>query len=242
MFAFLQVVLVASVCFASSALISQEKTAETSEAEASDLWRRYIRDFRSEHHFSLMVGYQKSNWELAEFNLPQKYDYMSDIYGLRLHYTYHIQLVESFGFYLGTGLGGGWESSENSNEFNPSYYYSLPSLKLGLVYNFSTYLRGIIGYEQYLKRYDQMRINIPGAAFEERAGLTMTNFDLEVSLDYFQGLKWGWRGSLRYSFVDHIALIREADDETSKSVFENVEASFRAKSLHFEIGLIRQIL
>ena len=185
---------------------SHSEIKNISELRKEELWQRYIRDFRSQHNLSLTGVFKRTNWKIrdAVASNTTEYEYENDVVGMRFHYTYHIQMVRNLGFYLGTGFGLGLEIVEDSEVFDPQYYYSLPSLKIGFVYNYSSKHRLIIGYEQYLKRYDQFIVRIPDSFFTSQEnppniGITLNTFDFEMSFDYFLNIKWGIRLTARYS-------------------------------------------
>ncbi len=151
-------------------------------------WDRYVRRFRRDHHLVASMGYEKGYWHVGSFGRIADESFVSRGIDASIQYTFHIQLISKFGYYLGTG-GGYYLELEKRDErdFGPSSMWRLPGLIVGLVYNYDSAGRVFADFSGYLSRVTELATaNTLGES--ETISVTGESFDFHVGWDRFLSL------------------------------------------------------
>lgn len=163
-------------------------------------WDRSVRGFRVGHNFFGSYASSTGNWQingtLVEGDYKYSYDHKvettADFWSFQ--YTFHLPLEGSVGYYLGSSAGVilDEDSLDRSIVIERTIVY--PGFAIGLVWNFSAALRGLIGLDSQLVRYERFRENHQDQTFPKTATFfNAYNVGMQVGLDFFFRLRWGLR-------------------------------------------------
>ena len=114
---------------------------------------------------------------------------------MTFQYSYHAQLFQKFGYYLGSSGGYFGELlKRKSNEVGPSSAWKLPGIVGGFVFCFDPRWRMMLGIDAYLSRYTKITSTENGEDID--ISMSSETVDLLFSLDYFVSLNWGVRSTV----------------------------------------------
>lgn len=186
-----------------AAFLSLGAKAQSNEKETTYLevhpWQRYTQGFRKEHHFSLSMGSGQGRWKVGHFGDLHDDSLSASSLWVTSQYSFHIQLWDGFGYFLGSSIGFSYEKT-SSEQFDTKPSWHLPGLSLGLVYNQSPVVRYLVFQEVYLERME----NLSGFQGDEHLSLDANLFclvDVAVAMDYFFSLRFGLRLEAHYRKV-----------------------------------------
>lgn len=155
-------------------------------------WSGYTGSFRKDHNFALHLGTSQTRWTVKPWDRSVQFNPVSRGYFSKFQYTFHIPLVASFGYFLGSSLGVETDLQRESEGFYSSVSYQLPGILFGLVMNFSPRFRLSTGVDVYLERIDNL-------VWQDEYTITqlsvnmLTLADMSVALDYFFRIDWAMR-------------------------------------------------
>ncbi|MEZ4744394.1 MAG: hypothetical protein R3B45_18400 [Bdellovibrionota bacterium] len=180
------------------------------DANSIHIWKRYVRDFRQNHHFSLFSGGGRGDWRVGHFGGVASGSYRSIGVIGKLRYSYHVQIYKKFGYFLGTSFGYFSEIADKTKAFVPSPALHYPGLLAGLAINFTPGLRALLGVDFYLERLEHFKerdVSDPDNTHiisDSEVGLTMTTIDFMAAFDFFFNLNWALRAEVhnRRSFYE----------------------------------------
>lgn len=155
-------------------------------------WDTVIRGFRREHNFSVTGGLSQSRWRIGKVE-PSFNDERARGYYYRLQYHYHIKIVDSFGYYLGSSFTAlPYEFFRNDEKYSVERSFSIPGLSLGLVWDFSSVFRGLVGFEGQLQRIEHLEYQGQEAP-ARKATITTRVLGAYLAVDLFYQLNWALR-------------------------------------------------
>jgi hypothetical protein len=161
----------------------------------TDRWERYVRRFRRAHNVAFTSGYDQGTWNIGKFGDVVGTQVKSSGVDLTFQYSYHAQLFQKFGYYLGSSGGYFGELlKRKSNEVGPSSAWKLPGIVGGFVFCFDPRWRMMLGIDAYLSRYTKITSTENGEDIE--ISMSSETVDLLFSLDYFVSLNWGVRSTV----------------------------------------------
>ncbi len=181
-------------------------------------WDRVVRGFRREHHFALTGGYLRGAWHVGKFGALSE-QVVSDV-GLwsRAEYTYHLQIFQGFGYFLGSSLGATYTRTEDAAELKPPTSLIYPGMAFGVVYNISPVFRLLAAGNVNLERYDGLRALAAGQKDTEIA-ITMESYDGAVAMDIFATINL----AIRIEGHDRFQLYRKPRNASDKPVNADLE-------------------
>jgi len=161
--------------------------------ETEHQWDRYVRKFRRDHHLAASMSYDKGNWYVGSFGRIKGSRHLSQGIDTTLQYSFHIQLLSKFGYYLGSSTGYFAEFQKRHDEdFGPSSMWKLPGIAGGFVFNYNSTGRILVGSEIYLSRI--VRLETKDSFGEsQRIAISGESFDLMAGWDRFVTLNWAVR-------------------------------------------------
>jgi hypothetical protein len=209
------------ICVGNQTLIAQtEKTEKAAEESDDRIWfmtgapdlrkiRERIRDwdqsvlgFRREHNFSFIVGPTRGTWKVKHFNNQVNKSHDDSGWFSKVNYSYHEQLYEGFGYYLGSSAGY-WQTTKRSNSVSVQSATMLPGVLAGFSLNITPGFRMISGIEYYLERWNSLAED-DDVAEDSRVSVTARAFDWLIGFDIFFRLKWGIRFEAHRRRVEYV--------------------------------------
>lgn len=155
-------------------------------------WDAIVRGFRRDHNFSLVGGLSQSRWQLGKIE-PTRSEERARGYYYRIQYHYHIRIVDHFGYYLGSSaMATPYEFFKHDEKYYVERSFSIPGLSLGLVYDFSSIFRALVGAEGHLQRIEHLEYR-GSEAPPRKATITARVFGAYVAFDLFYQLGWALR-------------------------------------------------
>jgi hypothetical protein len=165
-------------------------------------WDRYVRRFRRDHNLSVFHSFDQGYWNVGSFGQIQNEDFISRGVSSLIQYTFHIQLVSKFGYYLGSNAGYFVElEQQDDRDFGPASYWILPGLLGGIVYNYDSTGRVFVGGSANLSRILSLKtidthktpqsITVTGEIFELATGWErFVTLNLALKLQYSARRMW----------------------------------------------------
>ncbi|MCX6125571.1 MAG: hypothetical protein NTV34_12630 [Proteobacteria bacterium] len=161
--------------------------------EDAYIWDRYVRKFRRDHHIAVSSGFDRGMWHVGSFGRLQETSHNSEGVDTTIQYSFHLQIIAKFGYYLGTSSGYYAElRRRHDDDFGPSSMWKLPGIAAGLVHNYDPTGRFYAGTEVYLSRIVRLEsVNTSGES--ETIAVTGESFDIMYGWDKFVSLNWAIR-------------------------------------------------
>ncbi len=128
----------------------------------------FVPSFRSGHNLSAFISGEYTNWNVIQSSTPstqddaiQRVDASKPVIGLFFRYAYHINIISSFGFFIGSTVGifasnGSYGLAKN---FYPGYGVPFPTVMAGLVQNIGQDFRLLAGTEYSAAWFPKMTIS-----------------------------------------------------------------------------------
>lgn len=153
-------------------------------------WDQSVRGFRKMHHLSLLCGPTDGTWRIARFAGQYGETFRDEGIMTKIFYSYHIQIFQGFGYFLGTGIGY-WQKTGSKGKdsgFDIQSTEQVPGVLLGLTQNISPGFRANAGLYYGMERLRHFR-------FKDSEGTkTMTgtarSFDWLFSFEVFFKLNY----------------------------------------------------
>lgn len=156
-------------------------------------WGIYTREFRREHQFSVGIGTRLSHWEVE--GLGDSPAYVGERKGVyeEFQYNFHLHFIRKTGFILGSSVGFQKALRDfEDDRFSPPDDFSLPGIRLGLVYDANPRSRGGLVVNYFLERWNAMRSqNSDGG--QTSIHITVEVLDINPFVDFFFDLHWALR-------------------------------------------------
>jgi hypothetical protein len=204
------------------------------------IWKRYVRDFRRDHHFAIVVGGARGSWKVSKFGTIHNQSFASKGFVTRAQYSFHLPIFRGFGYLLGSTCGYEYEITDEKVAFQPKPAYEFPTLLVGLAYNFTPGVRTAISVDYGISRMEEVEERdsrsgrLDGLPDDPIIGVTLTTLDLGWSTDYFVGLNWAIR------FDAHWRLQKHAPPK--KLAGQAIDADFRKDDRWLGLGLVFHLL
>lgn len=155
-------------------------------------WKRVVRGFRHDHNFALNIAYSKNDWKGYLQRTSEDFRAQSQALELQVDYSFHLPLIGSLGYSLGTGVAYVLQdASEDPETFNVKQAYSLPGIAVGLIWNISERWRSSATFVYGWQRIESLHLTTPFA--RETIAVTGDARSLRWSIDYFVQLSWALR-------------------------------------------------
>lgn len=185
-------------------------------------WHRYIREFRSEHHFSFVTGVSQGQWNVAKFGTLRSQTYSSTGFMSKFQYRFHLPIYRGFGYVLGSSIGYHFESADRRQDFKPVPSILMPGFYLGLVQNFNPALRMLFGIEAYSERFEGLAEDDSDNEEDPTISVSMLTIDMSTAFDLFYDLNWAvrfeaHRRQSRYTPPDGVSSVPAIDAEISRN-------------------------
>jgi hypothetical protein len=156
-------------------------------------WDRYVRKFRRAHQLSFVSGYDEGAWRVSQFGRASDTDFSTRGVDAIVQYSYHVPLINRFGYLLGTSVGYYREvQPRRAEDFAGSSAWKLPGLVAGFVFNYGSTGRVMAGGEAYLSRLTRLE-SINEDNDNVTIAVTAETIDLTMAWDRFVTLNWGVR-------------------------------------------------
>ena len=153
-------------------------------------WRKYLRNFRREHHFALSAGSGQGSWKIGRFGSLEDKTQASSSVWLKARYSFHIQLYRGLGYFLGTSTG--YAAQRSRGDFSAPSSWHLPGLTSGITYNLSPEFRFLLFQEVYLERFE----GLSGSDNTRLDASMLCPLDGAFGIDYFFHLNYAIRAEV----------------------------------------------
>jgi hypothetical protein len=204
------------------------------------IWKRYVRDFRRDHHFALIAGGSQGFWRVSRLGTIHDKSFASRSIVTRAQYSFHLPLYRGFGYLLGSTSGYEYEIVPAKAVFLPASAYQFPTLLFGLVYNFTPGVRTAIGMDYGISRMedvaerDSISGRVDGLPDDPTISVTLSTVDIGWTGDYFVSLNWALR------LEGHLRLTKYA--QPKKLNGQALDADFRKNDKWLGAGLVFHLL
>lgn len=195
-------------------------------------WDQSVLGFRKEHNFSYIVGPMSGQWRVKHFNNQVNQTYKDTGWLSKVRYSYHEQLYEGFGYYLGTSAGY-WQTTGGSGSVKVDSATMLPGVVAGFSLNLTPGFRFVTGIEYYLERWNSLAED-DDEGEDSRVSITARALEWMIGFDVFFKLKWGVRFEGHRRRVEYV----RPDDVAGKPVNILIERQDQA----FAIGLVYHLM
>lgn len=211
-------------------------TRETITREEMHRWDRHIRGFRSEHNFALTSGLSSGIWHVKKLGPLRGRDFSGSGVFTRFQYSFHLQLYQGFGYFLGSGVGYHYESYDKRRAFRPTPSAQFPGLLAGLTLNVNPMFRASVSLDTYLERHDGIEAEEGG----ETANIyvTIQTFDAGAYVDLFYDLVWALRIEAHRRYLTYI----RPDLPDEKAASYPVNASLGKDDEWVGVGIVFHLL
>lgn len=201
--------------------------------QALHRWDRSVRGFRKDHNFSLLGGGSRGVWRLKAPSDTSTRSIDTDATYLKFQYSFHLQLVDGFGYYLGSSVGGVFNDRSNDKKYDLSRGISIPGVVVGLSMNMTPALRLMCGIEGYLERLEGLHFYEDSE--RKKVNITTQVLSAHIALDIFVRLGWAIRieGEVRY----HSYVSPSHTDDNSDLAMDLVNSESR-----YGIGIVYHLI
>jgi hypothetical protein len=173
------------------------------------VWKRYVRDFRMDHNFALVVGAGVGNWAVPRFGTIREKSFPAKTVNFRAQYSFHLPIYRGFGYFLGSTSAYDYPVTTEPTSFYPAPVIQYPTLLVGLVYNFTPGFRGLVSFDYGIARIEDMAERdgrsgrVDGLADDPTISATLETFDGGIAADFFVRLNWAVRAEIHRRFIRH---------------------------------------
>ncbi|MEY4630730.1 MAG: hypothetical protein RIQ81_850 [Pseudomonadota bacterium] len=181
-------------------------------------WERVVRGFRREHNFAATSGYTRGSWNVHSMGTVKDRTVADDGAWARAEYTYHLQIYEGFGYFLGSSMGATYTRTGSSEPVKPPTSFIYPGLVAGFVYNFSPAVRGLLSGGVNLERYDGL-VESDGVDQDVEISMTMESYEVAAAMDIFVSLPL----AIRAGYHDRYQKYRKPRSPEGKPVNASLE-------------------
>lgn len=172
-------------CFAAS------MGQKTLSAEAT--WEAHVGQYRKGHNLGIAPILSTGLWQVEVPNQNGTQVVASQSYGVTVQYSYHFQLYNGIGYFLGSSFGYLQEMGRHTDEgFRPTSTWQLPGLQAGLSLSVTPRIRIATGADIHMERMEAFTVRENGADTKIYATLR-TWPDRFVMVDLFYQLRMAVR-------------------------------------------------
>lgn len=200
------------------------------------IWKRYVRDFRHDHHFSFIAGVSQGQWRVARLGGLQNQRFEEQALVTRFQYSFHLPIYRGLGYLLGSSIGYEYGMIATDLMFDRSPMYLFPTVQIGLVYNFTPGMRTAVAIDYGISRIEHMgERGRPGDSVGDRMiGANLTGVDIGWSSDYFLTLNWALKLDVHWRSLAYAAPLELSG--------QAVDASFSKSDRWIGLGLLYHLL
>lgn len=155
-------------------------------------WQGYVREFRSEHNFSVAMGMAKSKWLIKPSSWTDDIRPTTKAFYAKVQYSFHIPFWRGFGYFLGSSFGSIIDNGREVDGFKPTSVFMLPGILGGFIANISANLRLGLAVDSYLERVDGISWLDEGHSTQLSINM-MALLDSMAFVDIFYNLNWAFR-------------------------------------------------